>query len=47
MSRSEYIIWRVETEEQIQKQHPDWKEWQVKSYADGVEKKLREKGFLN
>lgn len=46
MSRAEYIIWRFETEEQIQEEHPGWNEDQVKSYTNGVEKKLREIGLL-
>lgn len=46
MSRSEYIVWRVETENQIQEEHPTWKKEQVKKYADKVEKKLRNMGYL-
>lgn len=47
MSDAEYIIWKCETVEQIEKEHPEWGKEQVEKYFSAVELILREKGFLD
>lgn len=46
MSRSEYIIWRAESREQIEKEHPAWTRKQVTAYLNAVEAKLEQMGLL-
>ncbi len=46
MSRTEYIIWRAETREQIENEHPDWNAEQVQKYLNVVESILENKGFF-
>ena len=47
MSRSEYIIWKCETLDQIREEHPTWNDNQVYRYFEVVEEKLRKKGFFD
>lgn len=37
MKKSEYIIWRCETREEVKKKHPDWKQWQIEQFLNGLE----------
>lgn len=46
MSKSEYIIWKCETIEQIREEHPEWNEEQVLKYFSAVETKLKRSGLL-
>lgn len=46
MSRAEYIIWRAESREQIEREHPTWNLEQVTGYLDAVEAILERKGLL-
>lgn len=47
MLKSEYIIWRAETREQIEKDHPDWTKDQVQEFLEKVEASLRKRGFFD
>lgn len=47
MRESEYIIWRAETREQIEKDHPDWTKDQVQEFLEKVEASLRKRGFFD
>lgn len=47
MLKSEYIIWKTETMEQIRKDHPDWTEEQVQKFFKKVESSLRKRGFFD
>lgn len=47
MSKSEYIIWKCETEEQIRGQHPNWNNEQVKKYLSAVKAILEKDGFFD
>ena len=47
MRKSEYIIWRAETREQIEKDHPDWTKDQVQEFLEKVEASLRKRGFFD
>lgn len=47
MSKSEYIIWKCETIEQIQEEHPDWNSEQVQKYFSAVKAILEKKGFFS
>ena len=40
MRESEYIIWKAETREQIEKDHPDWAKDQVQEFLEKVKAKL-------
>ena len=46
MTQSEYIIWKVETIEQIREEHPTWKHEDVMRYFYKVEQLLIEQGKL-
>lgn len=46
MQKSEYIIWRAETREQIKEEHPDWNNSQVTKYLNAVEDILIKKGMI-
>ena len=46
MSKSEYIIWRAETKEQIKEEHPAWNDEQVIKYLNAVEAILETKGII-
>ena len=46
MSKAEYIIWRAESKEQIEREHPEWNNKQVTAYLDAVEAILERKGLL-
>lgn len=41
MSKSEYIIWRVESRMQIEEDHPEWSKSQVAEYLDEIEQQLK------
>jgi hypothetical protein len=43
MSKSEYIVWKCETIEQIQEKHPDWNHEQVQKYFSAVKAILQKK----
>lgn len=47
MRESEYIIWKAETIEQIEKDHPDWTKDQVQEFLEKVEAGLRKRGFFD
>lgn len=47
MRESEYIIWKAETKEQIEKDHPDWTKDQVQEFLEKVEASLRKRGFFD
>ena len=47
MSKSEYIIWKCETIEQIHEEHPDWNSEQVQKYFSAVKAILEKKGFFS
>lgn len=47
MLKSEYIIWKAETREQIEKDHPDWTKDQVQEFLEKVEAGLRKRGFFD
>jgi len=46
MSRAEYIIWRVETKEQVKEEHPQWTTQMVNKYVDDIEAILKQKGLM-
>ncbi len=46
MSKSEYIIWKCETREQIRSEHPLWESNRVEQYLNAVEKKLIGLGLM-
>jgi len=46
MTQSEYIIWKVETIEQIRTEHPKWQHEDVMEYFYKVEQLLIEQGKL-
>lgn len=46
MTKSEYIVWRVETIEEIKESHPEWKARQVQDYFERVQKILERKGLI-
>ena len=41
MKKSEYIIWRVESRIEIEKEHPEWSKSQVAEYLDEIEQQLK------
>lgn len=41
MSKSEYIIWRVESRMQIEEDHPEWSKSQIAKYLDEIEQQLK------
>ena len=47
MTKSEYIVWKCETLEQIKEEHPGWTEEQVQKYFSAVKAILENKGFFN
>lgn len=47
MTRSEYIIWKCETIEQIKEEHPEWNHEQVVKYFSAVKAILERKGFFD
>ena len=46
MSKSEYIVWKCETLEQIRNEHPTWTPKQIETYFRKVESILKAKGFF-
>ena len=46
MTRSEYIIWRAESREQVEKEHPAWNRMQVTKYLNAIEAILEQKGLI-
>lgn len=40
LKQSEYIIWIVETREEIIKHHPDWSKTQVNKFLDELKPKF-------
>lgn len=40
MRKSEYIIWKAETREQIEKNHPDWTKDRVQEFLEKLETML-------
>ncbi len=47
MTKSEYIIWKCETLEQIKEEHPEWTEGQVQRHFSAVKAILENRGFFN
>lgn len=47
MLKSEYIIWKCETIDQIQSEHPNWTEEQVNKYFEAVKAILEKQGFFD
>lgn len=47
MSKSEYIVWKCETIEQIREEHPDWINEQVQKYFSAVKVVLERKGYFD
>ena len=41
MSKSEYIIWRVESRMEIEEEHPEWSKSQIEEYLDKIEQQLK------
>lgn len=46
MTKAEHIIWRAETRERVEKEHPEWNEQQVSAFVNYIEAVGKEKGFF-
>lgn len=46
MSESEYIIWKSDTLEAIQLEHPNWNHKQVTLYFSAIKAKLESSGTV-
>lgn len=46
MSRAEYIIWRVETKMEVEREHPQWTTQMVNDYVNKVEDSLKCQGLM-
>ena len=43
---SEYIIWKVETREELKEEHPDWTKEQVEARVVGLSTRLFKMGLI-
>ena len=43
LSKSEYIIWKVETLEQLENQYPDYDESTINDYFEAIKARIKRK----
>lgn len=46
MLKSEYIVWKVETIEQIKRDHPEWNNKQVQLFFSAVKAEFKKRGYF-